>query len=203
MKPGWAFEAKLWQQGYALIAGVDEAGRGCLAGPVTAAVVILPKSDYAYRDSKTLTVKQRENMAAEIKDRAMAWAVAEASSAEIDRLNILRATHLAVTRALAQLELEPQALVTDYLRLAIPQIVLAPAQADMHSFQVAAASILAKTVRDARMQTWGETYPAYGFSQNKGYGSKGHLAALASFGPCPIHRRSFKPVMQGTLFASS
>ncbi len=200
MKLGWTYEIKLWEKGYNLVAGVDEAGRGCLAGPVTAAVVILAKNTYPYRDSKTLSGKQRDEMASDIKQHSFAWAIAEASPQEIDQFNILQATHLAVKRALAKLELMPSALVTDYLKLAIPQPILAPAKADAHSYQVAAASILAKTSRDETMKQWAKTFEHYDFEQNKGYGSKAHLAALATYGPCAIHRKSFKPVLQGRLF---
>lgn len=200
MKADWNLEEYLWKKGYALVAGIDEAGRGALAGPVVAAAVILPKASYCYRDSKTLSKTQRENLAEDIKKVALAWAIAEASPVDIDNYNILQATHLAAKRALKLLKPEPLALVTDYLRLEVKQVVLAPAKADALSFQVAAASILAKTARDKLMLQCADLYPHYGFAQNKGYGSKEHLAALEAYGPCPLHRKSFKPVLQKRLF---
>ncbi|MCA9838346.1 MAG: ribonuclease HII [Trueperaceae bacterium] len=200
MKPSWTFETKFWKFGYSLVAGIDEAGRGALAGPVVAAAVILPYKTYPFRDSKTLSAKQRREMAATIKREAVAWSLGQASPEEIDRLNILQATHLAARRALEGLEPKPEALITDYLKLQVAQPLLAPAKADNLSFQVAAASILAKTTRDGLMEEYAESYRDYDFASNKGYGSSSHLKALSQKGACPIHRRSFKPVMQGRLF---
>ncbi len=196
----WTFEQKLWQQGYALTAGIDEAGRGALAGPVVAAAVILPYGSYRYNDSKQLSKEKRESYAREIKTKALAWAVACASPREIDSINILQATHLAAHRALAKLKVTPQALVTDYLNLKTKLQLLAPSKADSQSYQVAAASILAKTSRDQIMITYAESYPQYGFQDHKGYGSSVHLAALDEFGVTDIHRLSYKPVAQRRLF---
>ena len=196
----WKFEEQLWNAGYNLVAGVDEAGRGALAGPVVASVVILPKTNYPYDDSKVLTLKQREQFSREIKRRALAWATGFASAEEIDALNILKATHLAAKRALDQLGMVPHALVTDYLKLDYANPVLAPPKADSLSSQVAAASILAKTTRDQIMIKLDAKYPAYGFSKHKGYGSAVHLEALDQHGPCVEHRKTFKPVAQGRLF---
>ncbi len=202
VKADWQLELQLFQQGLSPVAGLDEAGRGALAGPVVAAVVVLPYGEYVYRDSKTLTVQQREHLAEDIKLRALAWALAEASASEVDALNVLQATKLAARRAVKCLEaqLTITGLVTDYLTLNIPQRVLAVAKADSRSVQVAAASILAKTHRDALMQAHAEDYPAYDFARNKGYGSAKHLAALQNCGSCALHRQSFKPVAQGRLF---
>jgi ribonuclease HII len=194
LEPDWRLEHSLWNLGYALTGGIDEAGRGALAGPVAAAVVLLPCRDYPFNDSKQLTPARRELLAEQVKAEALAWALGWASAAEVDALNVLRATHLAARRALAQLHLRPAALVTDYLRLAFSGPVLAVPKADARSIQVAAASILAKTARDARMRTLAERYPPYGFEHHKGYGSAAHLRALEQHGPSPEHRRSFRPV---------
>lgn len=198
--PGWDLEAALWERGYTPLAGIDEAGRGALAGPVVAAAVILPPGAYPFRDSKTLTPKVRETLAEAVRACALAWCTAEASPGEIDSLNILGATRLAARRAVAGLRLRPAALVTDYLHIGAGLPELAVARADGRSSQVAAASILAKTARDARMRAMGNVYPGYGFAGHKGYGSAAHLAALRRLGPCPEHRRSFAPVAQGGLF---
>jgi ribonuclease HII len=194
--PDWQLENILFKQGYSPIAGVDEAGRGALAGPVVAAAVVLPFGDFPFRDSKTLSPQQREAMAEEIKTVALAYGVAEASAEEVDNLNVLWATHLAAKRALLQVSehLEVNGLVTDFLRLAFSRPVVAVAKGDSRSLQIAAASILAKTTRDKLMRDYAKLYPQYGFEQHKGYGSPFHLAALGRYGLCAIHRRSFKPV---------
>lgn len=199
--PSWSLEARLWQVGYTPVAGVDEAGRGALAGPVMAAAVVLPPGDHPYRDSKVLSRRRREELAQRVRAVALAWCVAEASREEIDRLNILGATRLAARRAVAGLAavVAPSALVTDYLRLGAGLAELAVARADGRSLQVAAASILAKTVRDERMRVLADRHPGYGFEAHKGYGSVAHLAALARLGPCPEHRRSFAPVARARL----
>jgi ribonuclease HII len=201
--PSWALEAVLWERGYTPLAGIDEAGRGALAGPVVAAAVVLPPGEHPFRDSKVLTPRRREELARLVRERALAWCVAEASVAEIERLNILGATRLAARRAVAGLGsvAAPAALVTDYLRLGAGIPELPVAKADSLSLQVAAASILAKTVRDDRMRALADGYPGYGFERHKGYGSAAHLQALARLGPCPEHRRTFAPVAQGRLFA--
>ncbi len=201
--PDWRLEHPLWQKGYTPVAGCDEAGRGALAGPVVVALVILPHGDYPFDDSKVLTPKVREQLAAEVKRVALAWSLGLASAEEVDALNVLRATHLAAFRALKHLSLVPAALVTDYLKLEVSQPVLAPPKADGLSLQVAAASILAKTARDALMLELDALYPAYGFASNKGYGSRKHLEALERFGPTPIHRLSFRPVAQRGLFGEA
>ena len=204
LTPGWGLERPLHAAGHACTAGVDEAGRGALAGPVVAAAVILPVAEYTFNDSKQLSAARREAFAEEIKARALAWAVGQASAEEVDELNVLRATHLAAHRALHLLRLGVDALVTDFLKLDFPGPVVAAVKGDAQSYQVAAASILAKTTRDRLMVNAHARYPAYGFGKHKGYGSTQHLAALSEHGPCPLHRKSFKPVAQraaqGTLF---
>ncbi len=202
MKPTWELESILWQLGYSLVAGVDEAGRGALAGPVVAAVVMLPKKTWRFRDSKVLSSSQREDLVCQIKSEAVAWATGEASAEEIDKVNILKATHLAAYRALEKIALPSLALVTDFLKLERYPYLAVP-KADSRSFQVAAASILAKTTRDNLMLDYAYTYPNYGFENHKGYGATQHLQALDHLGPCAIHRKSFKPVAQQRLFLSS
>ena len=190
-------EAELWQQGHDIVLGIDEAGRGCLAGPVTAAAVWLPPTgEYPYRDSKQLSHARRAALAERIRGEALAWGVGWAAAAEIDELGVLKATHLAAQRALEAtgIGLGGTALVTDYLRLEHPGPVSAVARADQRSWQVAAASILAKTERDAFMCRLARELPAYGFERHKGYGTAQHLQALALHGPCDQHRFSFAPV---------
>ena len=192
-KPGWELEAAFWAQGYARVAGIDEAGRGALAGPVVAAAVLLPSGDYPFDDSKKLAPDVRAVLAREVKRCALAWAVGAASAAEVDALNVLRATHLAAQRALSALP-PVDALVTDYLKLAFPGPVAAPPRADGTSVQVAAASIFAKTTRDRLMVELHQRDPRYGFAAHKGYGAPTHLRALAEHGPSAEHRLSFAPV---------
>jgi len=180
-----------------LIAGVDEAGRGPLAGPVYAAAVILdPARPIAgLRDSKALSAGQRERLAVEIRACSLAWAVAAADVAEIDALNILQATLVAMRRAVEALAPAPtQALIDGNRvpRLACPARAIIKGDRDVAS--ISAASILAKTARDALLVELHALYPMYGFAQNKGYGTPDHLAALERHGPCPAHRRSFAPV---------
>ena len=197
---GFELERAFWARGLDAVAGVDEAGRGAWAGPVVAAVVVLPDLvDLPYRDSKTLAPAARERLAAHVRVHARAWAVAEADAAEVDDLGPLRATHVAAHRAIARLGLVPDAFVTDYLQLrfesgAVP--LVAPPRADASSLSVAAASILAKTHRDDRMRAAARTFPAYGFERHKGYGAPAHRTALYAYGPCPLHRRSYRPVAQ-------
>jgi len=185
--------------------GVDEAGRGPLAGPVVAAAVILdPARPVAgLADSKKLPARTRELLAAEIRIHALAWSVAAASVEEIDALNILQASLLAMQRAVAGLALTPAAALIDgnrCPRLAIPARAIVGGDATVAA--ISAASILAKTVRDAGMRALHERHPQYGFARHMGYGTAEHLAALRRHGPCPAHRRSFAPVRaQLALFA--
>ncbi len=180
-----------------LIAGVDEAGRGPLAGPVVAAAVILDPARpvHGLRDSKLLSPRRREALASCIRERALAWAVASADVGEIDTLNILQATLLAMRRAVDALVVTPEVAWIDGDRC--PELGCAAraiVKGDRDVAQIAAASILAKTVRDAMLVELDRAYPLYGFAQHKGYGTPGHLAALTRYGPCPAHRRSFAPV---------
>jgi ribonuclease HII len=182
-----------------MICGVDEAGRGPLAGPVVAAAVILDpaKLILGLADSKKLSAARREKLAAEIRVKALAWCVAEASVEEIDSLNILQATLLAMQRAVAGLSLTPSEVLIDGNRC--PTLSL-PARAiiggDASIAEISAASILAKTVRDAGLLTLHAQFPEYGFDRHKGYGTAAHLEALRRFGPSPVHRRSFAPVRE-------
>jgi ribonuclease HII len=194
--PMWQLEQQQHTNGYSLIAGIDEAGRGALAGPVAVAAVILPLDFFPrqYRDSKTLSSGQRSKLALEIQAEAIAWAVEFAPATEVDEYNVLRATHRAASRALGRLGTAPEALITDYLKLETTLPILHPPKADSSSYNVAAASILAKTARDAYMVALGEQHSQYGFEMHKGYGSSQHLAALEEFGVLLEHRRSFAPV---------
>ena len=206
--PSWNLERRLREQGLQLIAGVDEAGRGAWAGPLAVGAVILPlgERDYPFRDSKTLSSTRRTEYAEQVKECALAWAVEFSSSAEIDGLGVLKATHAAALRAISRLEIVPQALITDYLKLSTrtgpigaalsktPLPYLAPPRADADSFTVAAASLLAKVARDTHMLELNALYPEYSFAAHKGYGTQFHAAALEKYGPCLEHRRSFAPV---------
>jgi ribonuclease HII len=183
----------------ALVCGVDEAGRGPLAGPVYAAAVILdPGRPIAgLADSKTLSAGRREALAAEIGSRALAWGVASASVEEIDALNILQASLLAMRRAVEALAVLPTEVLVDGLhcpRLAVP--VRAVVRGDATQAGIAAASILAKVARDAEMQALHRIHPVYGFDRHKGYPTEAHLAALRAHGVCIAHRRTFGPVRQ-------
>ncbi len=194
-----AFEAKLWDQGVDRIAGVDEAGVGPLAGPVVAAAVILPKflRPAGLDDSKKLDEASRDRLAAEVKAGAVAWAVGQASVEEIDGLNVYQAGLLAMQRAVEGLGVAPQYLLVDARRVPgtrLPQQGII--KGDAKSLSIAAASVLAKTTRDALMQEADARWPGYGFARHKGYGAPEHLAALKRLGPCPIHRRSFAPVAE-------
>ena len=191
----YEFDKSMRGEGYSLIAGVDEAGRGPLAGPVFAAAVILDpdRPVDGINDSKKLTAAKRERLFGEIQDRAAAYAVASASVEEIEALNILGATFLAMRRAVEALPVRPQRLLIDGNRL--PQGLDIPAEAivkgDALSASIAAASILAKVSRDRVMIEYDGRYPAYGFAKHKGYGTAEHIEALRKWGPCPIHRGSF------------
>lgn len=184
-------------QGVTLICGVDEAGRGPLAGAVFAAAVILnqarPISGLA--DSKILTEKRRDQLSIEIRERALAFCVASAEVTEIDTINILQATLLAMKRAVEGLSHLPDEVIVDGLY--VPKIAhksRAVVAGDRLIQEISAASILAKTARDAEMKLLHERYPQYGFAKHKGYGTAEHIRALVQYGPCPLHRRSFAPL---------
>lgn len=179
------------------VCGVDEAGRGPLAGAVYAAAVILdhPPVIRGLADSKKLTAKRREALAAEIRERAVAWAVASASVEEIDRINILRAALLAMQRAVAALKPQPAQIEVDGLHVpAVTMPARAVVRGDATVPAISAASILAKVARDAAMLELHAAYPEYEFDRHKGYGTAVHMAALRRFGATPAHRRSFAPV---------
>ncbi len=189
-------------RGATLVAGIDEAGRGPLAGPVVAAAVILDPSRpvAGLRDSKLLSARQRDRLAIEIRASALAWSVGEANVAEIDALNILQATMLAMRRAFEGLAIAPGEAWIDGNRC--PELACAMraiVKGDRDVAVISAASILAKTARDAMLDELDGRFPAYGFAHNRGYGTPEHLAALARHGPCPAHRRSFAPVAQSVL----
>ena len=180
-----------------LLAGVDEAGRGPLAGPVVAAAVILNPSRpiKGLNDSKKLSAKRREALFEEIHDKALCLCVAQASVQEIDTLNILRATLLAMQRAVAGLRLAPVKVLVDGNQLpALPMLCEAVVGGDALIAEISAASILAKVQRDRWCAEVDPTWPAYGFAKHKGYGTAAHMQALQEHGPCELHRRSFAPV---------
>lgn len=193
------FEFELWEQGFELIAGVDEAGVGPLAGPVVAGTAILPKN-YKLRelnDSKKLDEATRDQLAERIKMDAIAWAVGVAEVEEIDQLNIYRASLLAMRRAVEALGVTPSFVLVDARRipeLAVPQRGIV--RGDSLSASIAAASILAKTARDAMMCALDQQFPGYGLAGHKGYSTPEHFAALKRLGASPIHRRSFRPVRE-------
>jgi ribonuclease HII len=196
LNPMWSLESEHWNDGWQHVAGIDEAGRGAWAGPVTVAAVILPtdRLERPYRDSKTLSPVRREYLADQIRLEAIAWTIEFASASEVDEFGVLEATKRASLRAIARLEPSPDALVTDYLRLTTDLPLLAPAKADSNSYSVAAASILAKTARDAIMVALDLEHPGYSFAKHKGYGAPTHAQALEQLGVCDHHRRSFAPI---------
>lgn len=187
-------ENKLFEMGYTMIAGVDEAGRGPLAGDVYAAACILPADCLieGLNDSKKLSEKKREKLYDEITQTAACWAVATASVAEIDELNILNATHLAMNRAIDKLNILPDYVLVDgnsMRGLLLPYETVIGG--DALSVSIAAASILAKVSRDRYICEMAAQYPEYGFEKHKGYGTKVHVEALKQYGPCPLHRTTF------------
>jgi ribonuclease HII len=182
-----------------LVAGVDEAGRGPLAGPVVAAAVILDETQpiIGLNDSKKLSAARRDRLFDDIRARALCCSVAMASIEEIDRLNILQATMLAMRRAVDGLRLKPRLVLVDGNRLPVLDVrAEAIVQGDAKVQAISAASILAKVTRDRGLDELHERYPHYGFDQHKGYGTAHHLEALRRWGPCPAHRRSFAPVAE-------
>lgn len=198
--PDLRHEGELRAEGYRLIAGIDEVGRGPLAGPVVVAAAVLPSvfELEGLNDSKKLTPKRRELLfEALTTNEAIIWAVSEVKADEIDRINILRATHQAMMRAFADLPEAADAALIDGLPVKeFPAPQRALVKGDSLSLSIAAASVIAKVWRDRLMVEFSREYPQYGFESHKGYGTKQHLAALDAHGPCPIHRRSFRPVAQ-------
>ena len=198
--PDLKMEQELIRSGMDPVAGIDEAGRGPLAGPVTAAAVILP-CGYEHAlldDSKKLTARSRDLIYEELtSDPSICWGVAFAEVEEIDALNILRATHTAMRRAAMALSARPSFCLIDGLDVpGLPLDARGVVKGDGISLSIAAASIIAKVSRDRRMQELAEEFPVYGFEKHKGYGTKAHLEALREHGPCPEHRRSFAPVAE-------
>lgn len=181
-------------EGCACVCGIDEAGRGPLAGPVAAGAVILPEDCRILylNDSKKLSEKRREELFLEIKEKALAWGVGIVPPARIDEINILQATYEAMREAVSQLEVRPDVLLNDAVTIPgidIPQVPII--KGDAKSLSIAAASILAKVTRDHMMAEYDEMFPGYGFAKHKGYGTAVHIQAIRELGPCPIHRRSF------------
>lgn len=191
-------EQRLRREGFSRIAGVDEAGRGCLFGPVFAAAVILDpgRPIEGLADSKTLAPERRIELAELIRQRSIAWAVASASAAEIDQINIRQASRLAMQRAVASLCPPCDYLLVDALQLDWPAPQQALIKGDAQVACIAAASILAKTERDALMAELDSQFPGYGLARHKGYGTAEHLDALRRLGPTPLHRRTFAPVLE-------
>ena len=190
----WELEKEIYAEGFSLICGVDEAGRGPLAGPVYAAAVILPRDIVidGLNDSKKLTEKKREALFDVITERVLSCGIASASVEEIEELNILNATFLAMNRAIAKLDPVPELALIDGNRntgIAVPSRCIVGG--DGKCADIAAASVLAKVTRDRYMRRMAETYPQYGFEKHKGYGTAAHYAAIREHGPCPIHRPSF------------
>jgi ribonuclease HII len=194
---------RLHALGFSAPAGVDEAGRGCICGPVFAAAVVLAESTNldrmnleGIRDSKLIPEQERQQLAARLRAECRAWAVASASVAEIEDLNILQASRLAMKRAVEALVPQPDFLLVDFLTIDSPLPQQGLTRGDAISKSIAAASILAKVARDEFMIAQDGLYPGYGLASHKGYGTPRHLAALKRYGPTPLHRRCFAPVRQ-------
>jgi ribonuclease HII len=190
------YEREGWRKGARMVGGVDEAGRGCLFGPVVAAAVILNPEDRirGLRDSKLLPEETRERLAAQIRKRAICWAFASVDAAQIDVINILQASRLAMRNAVLQLQPEPDFLLVDAVRIDHSCEQRAIIHGDALSASIAAASIIAKVERDRMMRELDATYPQYALASNKGYGTPAHRSALLEFGPTPLHRMTFAPV---------
>ena len=199
--PDLEFEYHLWEAGFNLIGGLDEAGRGAWAGPVGAAVVVLPmdktilRTLSGVRDSKKMTPRQRDIWAERIREEVAVWGVGFADHQEIDSFGIVPATKMAMKRAIEGIKVSPDYLLIDAVKLtemSIPQSILI--KGDSRSLSIAAASVLAKTERDRIMVEMDKTYPEYGFSRHKGYGTAIHRNALDKYGPIAIHRKSYAPI---------
>jgi ribonuclease HII len=198
------FERAARKLGWTRIAGLDEAGRGALFGPVVAAAVILNprRRIVGLDDSKKLPADRRTQLAERIREHALAWGVAEVDAQRIDAWNIYQASRQAMTAALQQLRIRPDYLLIDAMQLDVLIEQKSIIKGDARSVSIAAASILAKTYRDARMQEWDATYPQYGLARHKGYATPDHLEALRLYGPTPLHRYSFAPVRDSGCWAA-
>lgn len=196
---GFVFEEQAREEGFRFVAGVDEVGRGCLAGPVVAAACILDMSKpipAGLNDSKKLSEKLRDEIAGELRENAIAFAVGVIEAEEIDRVNILEATKLAMLQAIDSLDPSADHLLIDALNLRqcrLPQKAII--KGDSISYSIAAASVIAKTFRDDLMKSYEAEFPRYGFAGHKGYGSAAHLSALREHGPCRLHRKTFRGVV--------
>lgn len=195
VKKLYKFENELYAQGHNFIAGVDEAGRGSLVGPMTVAAVILPKNLYLPKlnDSKKISAHIRETLYEKIISKAISFSVVEVSAEEIDELNIYQATLEGMRRAVQSLEKPPEFILTDAMNLNFENS-RSIVHGDALSASIAAASIIAKVTRDRLTDEWHEEFPEYGFDHNRGYGTKEHIAAIKKFGFTPLHRKSFNPV---------
>ena len=197
---GTWYERQGRRDGFHLIAGVDEVGRGALFGPVLAAAVILDPATRirGIRDSKLLPAHQRERLSDQIRRRALAWSIASVNAGEIDRINIYQASRLAMRQAVMELNPLPELVLVDALRLDIQQAQLPIIHGDSLSISIAAASIVAKVERDRLMREWDRIYPQYQLARNKGYATAAHRAMLREWGPTPQHRYSYAPVTEAS-----
>jgi len=198
------YEREARQHGWLRIAGLDEAGRGSLFGPVVAGAVVLNprRRIVGLDDSKKLAPERRFELADRIRQHALAWAVAEIEASRIDAWNIYQASRQAMAAAVSQLRPLPDFLLLDAIEIDVPIEQRALIHGDCRSVSIAAASILAKVERDHRMEEYDRLYPQYGLAQNKGYGTPEHLEALRRYGPCPLHRFSYAPVREAGCWAS-
>ncbi|MBI5622093.1 ribonuclease HII [Candidatus Falkowbacteria bacterium] len=196
--PTFNLENAILAQGYTLIAGIDEAGRGPWAGPLCAAAVILDIKNFdndAVRDSKMIPAKKRTELSGWLKENCLTWSIGEVSSEEIDSLGLQLANKTAMKRAITNLTTKPDFILTDYVgRIEFRTPFQVVKSGDKLSFSIAAASIIAKVYRDALMMELAKVYPEYGFEQHKGYGTKLHSEMIKKYGLCPIHRTSFAPI---------
>ena len=190
------YERLAYQEGASFIAGVDEVGRGPLAGPVVAAAVILPKNieDLGFDDSKKLSASKREEIYRLIQEKAIAIGIGIVDADIIDQVNIYQASRLAMQQAVSELKIQPDYLLIDAMKIDVNTPQIGIIKGDAKSISIAAASIVAKQVRDQMMQEFDELYPGYDFSNNAGYGTPKHLEGLKSKGICPIHRKTFAPI---------
>lgn len=193
MRELFEFEDQYTEKGYTAIAGIDEAGRGPLAGPVVAACAIMPLDDIieGINDSKKLSEKKREVLYEQIKEKALAFSIVEMPAEVIDDINILEATKKAMIQCTTELAMKPDVVFIDAVKLNLPYETLSIIKGDARSYNIAAASILAKVHRDRLMREYAKIYPEYGFAKHKGYGTSEHIRALKEFGPCPLHRALF------------